>query len=187
MRSALLLILSAAPAFAASPDPAGDDGRRLEVIRESIRTSFRDLDAALARLDDLTASYAGDPAPAGGAGREAMLGKVSEEVSRLNRSFADFWPLWDHARIALGARLMVGVIAGAERPEAGSSFLETPEIDDLKAEAQRAQNRTSAALAREKRAYQALEHRRRARTLDRVFAVLAGAAAGLGATLLYRR
>lgn len=172
----LLVLLAVAPAPSAAA-AAQDPGPRIESIRERIRTSLQALEGKLARLDDLTASYAGAAAPTDAAARETLRREVEAEGHRLNESFSDFWPVWDAKRMAQGARLMGNIIAGKASPQAGSSFLDSTEIDDFKDEVSRTQKRRQSALDREEAAHKAFQNRSKGERLRRLLYAAAGAAA----------
>ena len=162
------LLLASSPAGASEP---------VEAVRENIRTSLSDLEKKVAPLEDLTAAYASDgPAPEPVL-REALRGAVNSEVTRLNKSLGEFWPLWDVARFAEGARLLGGAVRGTEKVEAGSSFLDETDIEDFKADVRRMQDRARRALEREEAAFRAFQARRESRRRDLLLSGLAGAVA----------
>lgn len=166
--SFLSLVLLAA-SLAGATDPA-------EVVREQIRTSLADLEKKVVPLEDLAASYAGDaPAPEPAA-REALRAEATSELERLNKAMGEFWPLWDVARFAEGARLLGGAVRGTEKVETGSAFLDDTDIDDFKAEVRRMQDRATRALAREKAAFEAHRLRLESRRRSLLLAAAGGAA-----------
>ncbi|TPW19041.1 MAG: hypothetical protein FD126_3082, partial [Elusimicrobia bacterium] len=122
MPVAVTLLLAAGLA-AAAPEPEHATAlTRLESIRDRIRSSLRDLDAAVIPLEDLGASYAQE-APGNQEGRDALRAKVKETCARLDADYSSFWPLWDETQLAQGAMLMGSILKGTRRPEEGSAFL----------------------------------------------------------------